>query len=42
MPALSYHFGLGPEEVWRMTVRQYAAYTRALDSIEREMRRNSG
>lgn len=39
MPALSFHFGLSPADVWDLDAGEYAAYQRALDEVTRSMSR---
>lgn len=38
IPALSYHFGLSPSDVWSMTAREYAAYRHFMDEMRKERR----
>ncbi len=39
MPVLGFHFGLTPDDVWNLTVEEWAAYQRAIDQIEKEAKR---
>jgi hypothetical protein len=37
IPALSYHFGLTPDDVWGMSVSQFGQYIRALRELQESM-----
>lgn len=38
MPSLSYHFGLSPSDIWKMSFRELVAYSDALERLEKESR----